>query len=227
MSGEVEDRYRGQAYAEANPDWHAKDSPWKADRIMEALDGWAPATVCEVGCGAGEVLRSLHDRLPTARMVGYDIAPEAIAAARTRETEGLGFRLADPADDAEVYDLALVIDVIEHVRDPIGFLAALREKAGRLVLHIPLDMSVQAVLRPGLLLGRREGVGHIHYFTPETALAVVRDAGFTVTRVDYTPVFEVAGDTPVARFGRRVRRRLPVMASVRMIGGYSLMVVAE
>jgi hypothetical protein len=70
-------------------------------------------------------------------------------------------------------------------------------------------------------------VGHIHYFTPETALAAIRDAGYAVRDVRYTPVFEVAGHTFVASAGRAVRRRLPTKASVRMLGGYSLLVVAD
>jgi len=102
-----------------------------------------------------------------------------------------------------------------------------RHKAERTVFHVPLDLSVQTLLRPGILLGRRESVGHIHYFTPETALAAIRDAGYAVRDVRYTPVFEVAGHTPVARAGRAVRRRLPTMASVRVLGGYSLLVVAD
>ena len=227
MSESVEDRYRGQAYSQANPDWHAEDSPWKADQILAGLGGWQPVSVCEVGCGVGAVLDSLHQRLPAATFVGYDIAPEAIEAARAREDDRLSFRLADPGGDDDTFDLMLIVDVIEHVADPIGFMAAVRHKAERTVFHVPLDLSVQTLLRPGLLIGRRESVGHIHYFTPETALAAIRDAGYAVRDVRYTPVFEVAGHTPVARAGRAVRRRLPTMASVRVLGGYSLLVVAD
>jgi SAM-dependent methyltransferase len=226
MSG-VEGRYRGQEYSQANPDWHAEDSPWKADQILAGLGDWRPGSVCEVGCGVGGVLGALRDRLPDATLVGYDIAPEAVDVARALEDHRLSFRLADPSDDEERFDLMLIVDVIEHVADPIGFMAAVRPKAERTVLHVPLDLSVQTVLRPGVLMGRRESVGHIHYFNPEAALAAIRDAGYAVRDVRYTPVFEVAGDTAIARAGRAVRRRLPTMASVRWLGGYSLLVVAD
>ena len=74
----------------------------------------------------------------------------------------------------------LIMDVIEHVPDPIGFLAGLRFKADMTFVHIPLDLSAQSVIRPTKLMSVRAKVGHIHYFTLETALATLTDAGYTV-----------------------------------------------
>ena len=57
------DRYTTGSYLESNPDWHVEDSAWKAEQVQAMLDrhSIAPRTVCEVGCGAGEVLRQLRD----------------------------------------------------------------------------------------------------------------------------------------------------------------------
>lgn len=223
----VEDMYTQGDYLAAEPEWHVEDSPWKADRIQEIVGGWRPATVCEVGCGAGAILRELHDRLPDTRFVGYEISPQALELAEPRSSDRLSFRLQDAAADPEHFELMLIMDVIEHVADPIGFLAGLRGKADRVVLHIPLDLSAQSVLRPGKLNERRRDVGHIHYFTPETAVATVKDAGYRVTETTYTRAFDRTPKSWKARIARLPRRVLPASVTVRLLGGYSLLVAAE
>ncbi len=83
-----DNRYVGGEYLGHNPTWHVEDSAWKAEQILAALkrNGLHPATVCEVGCGAGEILSQLHARLPShVVFTGYEISPQAHALALTRE----------------------------------------------------------------------------------------------------------------------------------------------
>lgn len=222
----VDARYTEGDYLSANPEWHVEDSPWKAAQVLDVLDGWQPRSVCEVGCGVGAILRELHDRMPATRFVGYEIAPAAIELAKARASDRLEFRLRDAADDDERFDVMLIMDVIEHVRDPIGFLAGLRGKAARCVLHIPLDLSAQSVLRSGKLLDHRRQVGHIHYFTPETAIATVRDAGYGVISTRFTKGFELPQASVKARLAKLPRSLLPARVTVRLLGGFSLLVTA-
>lgn len=223
----IADRYTGDAYVTSNPDWHMADSPWKADQILAMLRGEQVETVCEVGCGAGEILRQLHDRMPaTRRLVGFEIAEVPLAMAAERATERLSFKLMDAADDDEVFDLMLIMDVIEHVLDPISFLRNLRFKAKRTILHVPLDLSVQSVIRPGKLMTWRERVGHIHYFTPETAIATVRDAGYVIRGHVFTRSFDLEATTVKSRLARVPRRLLPEAITVRLLGGYAILIDA-
>lgn len=76
-----------------------------------------PKSVCEIGCGAGEILRIMQRELdPQARLVGYDIAPQAIQLAQARENEHLHFHLGDFVQEVgnDTYDLILIVDVLEH-----------------------------------------------------------------------------------------------------------------
>jgi hypothetical protein len=194
---------------------------------MAMLGTETPASVCEVGCGAGEILRQLHDRMPRTRLVGYEIAPAAVELAESRATDRLSFRLQDAAEAEEQYDLMLIMDVIEHVPDPIGFLAGLRHRAPRAILHVPLDLSVQSVLRPGKLNTLRASVGHIHYFTPETAIATVEAAGYQVVGHTFTRSFELDQQSLKAKLARLPRRLLPQQATIRLLGGYSILLDAR
>ncbi len=229
-------RYTHGRYLEANPGWHIEDSAWKAARILELMrtHALAPASVCEIGCGAGEVLLQLHDRLdPRTRFVGYDLSPQAIELARGRQRDRLRFAVGNPLEGSwdECHDLALAIDVVEHLEDPFSFLRALRGHADRTILHIPLDISVLSVLRPTWLLHMRHSVGHLHGFVRETALALVEDAGYEIVEDRFT---DAAGQYPPSTVRRRalgrardgVHRLSPVLAS-RLMGGYSLLVLAR
>src|SRR5271157_5185042 len=67
ISGKVLDRniYADGGYLEKNPLWHTDESPFKVRQILRMLqkDCLNPKTACEVGCGAGEVLKLLQERM--------------------------------------------------------------------------------------------------------------------------------------------------------------------
>ena len=57
--------YRDGQYLAANPGWHAEDSPWKAAQTLQMFrrNRLSPKTVCEVGCGAGEILKQPQEKM--------------------------------------------------------------------------------------------------------------------------------------------------------------------
>jgi 2-polyprenyl-3-methyl-5-hydroxy-6-metoxy-1,4-benzoquinol methylase len=228
-----EELYTQGGYFAHNPTWDAKDSPWKAKQILAMLrrNGLSPRRVCEVGCGAGEILTNLRDEMsPDAELWGYDISPQAFELARKHEGHRLHFKLGDFLAEDSSFDLVLLIDVIEHLEDYFSFLRRIRKRAGHVLLHIPLDMSVQMVLRAQPIMRGREAVGHIHYFSKDTALASVRDAGYEIVDHVYTPSqleLEKGVKSKIARYPRRLAFALSQDLAVRILGGYSLMVLAR
>lgn len=226
--------YESGEYLNRNPDWHVGESPWKAKQVVRMLNRnhVEPHTVCEIGCGAGEVLRQLQTRLdPTCELSGYDISPQAIDLCRPRANASLRYALGDPENIPDgSFDLVLVLDVIEHVRDYFGFLDSVRAKGRLTVLHVPLDLSAQTVLRPSGLLDPRDVYGHLHYFTRETALRALEETGSWVVDWFYT---RRAVELPASELRRRVLRAprkllfsLHQDLAVRALGGCSLMVLA-
>ncbi|HEX5548511.1 MAG TPA: class I SAM-dependent methyltransferase, partial [Ktedonobacterales bacterium] len=169
----LEDIYRSGTYQELAPSWHVEESAGKAEEIARLLRSHqlTPHTFCEVGCGAGEVLRQLQLKLPVdCELIGYDISPKAIELARQRENERLHVYLGDfRTDDTKSYDVLLVLDVLEHLEDYFAFLRSLKARGTYKVFFFPLDLSVQTVIRPHGLLHTRDAYAHLHYFTKETA----------------------------------------------------------
>ena len=54
------------------------------------------------------------------------------------------------------------------------------------IFHIPLDLSVFSVARRDTLLDARRRVGHLHYFTKETAIETIRYCGYEIIDTDFT-----------------------------------------
>ena len=236
VSGCVLDRnvYVNGEYLQTNPRWHVDEASFKVGEILRMLakHGLRPKTVGDVGCGAGEVLRLLHDRMDdTCVFRGYDISPHALDMCRDRSSERLRFTLGDVAqEDGVFFELLLALDVVEHVDDYLGFLTAIRPKSALKLFHIPLDLSVQTVLRKHALSKRRERHRHIHYFTKETALETLHDCGYTVIDFFFTAHSVQYGEDVgqrLARIPRKICFAIHQDLTARILGGYSLLVLAR
>jgi len=226
--------YASGEYLAKNPLWHADESPFKVTQILQMLqkNKLQPKTICEVGCGAGEVLRLLQERMdPECIFCGYEISPQALEICQGKANKNLRFKLADiGSDQGAFFDLLLILDVVEHVEDYFGLLDKIRPKGNLKIFHFPLDLSVQAVLRKRGLLIRRELYGHIQYFTKETAMETLKDTGYEILDYFYTPrCIELAKQTiqKLAALPRRICFALHQDVTVRILGGYSLLVLAR
>lgn len=228
------DIYRDGEYLKKNPSWHVEESPWKAQQIIRMVrqNNLQPRTICEAGCGAGEVLKQLHDSLHgECQFWGYEISPQAFEMCRIRAKERLHFKLADMRqEENEFFDLLLVLDVIEHLEDYFSFLRDIRPRSTYKIFHIPLDLCVQTVLRGSGILKRRDLYAHIHYFTKETALRTLEDVGYEVLDHFYTPrMIDLPIDRlqKILRFPRKICFALHPDLTVRVLGGFSLLVLAR
>ncbi len=134
-------------------------------------------------------------------------------------------------DNEAYFDIALAIDVFEHVEDYFAFLRKLKEKADYKIFHIPLDLSVQSVLRSSPIIKGRKSKGHIHYFTVETALETLKDTGYEIVDYFYTgsSVGVPSRNWKVAllKLPKKIPFSINKKLAVRVLGGYSLMVLAR
>ena len=226
--------YSDGTYLRNNPEWHADDSPWKAGHIARLLQRHAvePASICEVGCGAGEILRSLASELPDVpRFFGYEISPQAYRLCAAKSGGKFAFKLANLLEEPGFFDVVMAIDVFEHVEDCFSFLRKLRTKGRYKVFHIPLDLSAAALVRPRKLIDMRRSVGHIHYFTKDTALALLEETGYKVIDHAYTSGATELGyrgwKSRLMKWPRQALYRVSPDAAARLLGGYSLLVLAE
>ena len=203
----TENIYTSGKYLEATPTWHAEDSPWKARQIKRMIDRnqLRPATIAEIGCGSASILDQLSGlpELHDVSFEGYDISPQAIEMATKLENERLRVYQEDlvSEDNEKHFDILLVIDVSSVLRNAV--------------------------------IGGRYTIGHIHYFMADSALGTLRDTGHEIVDCFYTsgglglfkehPTFKKA----VANVPRWLLSKVSLPLTARLLGGYSLLVLAK
>jgi SAM-dependent methyltransferase len=212
--------------------WHLEDSPFKAKQVVRILARHPevqPNTICEIGCGAGGILSELQKLLPShTTLTGYEISPQAHAIGAKFSNAQCQYVLGDGFADPSTYDLVLVMDVVEHVEDCFSFLRRTKQKGRWKLYHIPLETHVSVTLRG---VNGWDSVGHIHLFTIETALKSVEYTGHRV--VDW-----ILTDGALAKPNKAARTRMANLVrlplakfsaklAARLIGGYSILILAE
>jgi predicted TPR repeat methyltransferase len=230
--------YKSGAYLETTKSWHAEDASWKAARIKAILDKNAvrPRSIAEIGCGSGAILDELSksEDLRDASFDGYDISPQAIEIAKRIGNRNIRFSELDLLSEPPQrrFDLLLAIDVFEHVPDYMGFLEGCRQRAEYKVYHIPLDIHVSSVMRNAFVRNRYT-IGHIHYFTAESAVSTLEDTGHEIVDSAYTDIgLGLFREHPtmkraIANMPRWLLSKFSLPVTARLLGGYSLLVLTR
>lgn len=198
-------------------------------------------SVVDVGCGSGRALSTMCDMLGSSdiQYSGFDLSSQAISLSQQVASHQVKFYCCDFFEsDIECPDLLLALDVFEHVPDYLGFLAKCQVAAKYKIYHIPLDIFVISVLL-GDVSRHRENIGHLHYFTVETALETLQCTNhsiiewiYTAPSIAYSQCKKQAGikvplKTTFANMIRRPCSWVSVPWSARLFGGYALLVLAE
>jgi SAM-dependent methyltransferase len=228
------EQYFNNDYLAKNPGWHSEDSAWKARVVTSVLYGFglSPSTICEVGCGTGAVLAHLRSYFPNARLSGWDVSPQAADFWHRYSKEGIAFTNGDfNEENRDHYDLVLMLDVIEHLTNPFEFLTQLKRSGEHFMFHIPLDLSVNTVLRAHPLSRARSKLGHLNFYTKDLALATLTDCGFNV--IDWK--FTGASTMEARRSFKGKLLALPRLAlsmlskefAARVLGGETMIVLAK
>lgn len=218
------------SYLDHNPTWHDEDGPAKAREVDGLLAdlGWVPLRVVDVGCGTGAVLdhldRLLRRRGAPAQLEGWDIDPTPIGLSRRTGSLHVG----DALSQAAPADLALMLDVLEHLDAPGRALVALPRLAPRVVLRVPVEASARDRLRPASAAAARERYGHVHAWRSAELRRLLTDHGLHIDAVRATlaPTPAPGNRTFFAEAWREVLfGALP--AAIDIVGGGSLLIAGH
>jgi len=160
-----------------------------AERNERLIDFWehrrfatGSSKLLDVGAGTGHLARSLKQRLPGIEM----LCVEQSESLRNRLAEQ-GFEVAanlDAIASERSFDAILLIEVIEHVADPVGFLARLRsclDRDGRVFLTTPCGE-----LRNGSrTTNAYDTPEHVQFFSERSLRLAVQKAGFRDIAYEY------------------------------------------
>jgi SAM-dependent methyltransferase len=172
--------YIGRGYAGSDAQFWASGAPDLDGLILDGLELDRRATVLEIGCGVGRLLRPLATRAH--RVIGVDIAPAMIEQGRTlladlpRVSLHVTHGRLDAVGEASL-DLVYSFAVFQHIPSKRAIAQYVSEAARTLRAGGVFKFQVDGRRRP-FWRGTDTWLGV--WYTPEEIRRVLADRGFTV-----------------------------------------------
>jgi SAM-dependent methyltransferase len=164
---------------------HVEDRHWwyrgrrtVLERVIAGLQLPRPARILDAGCGSGRNMVELG-RLGT--VTGVELSGTSVSLARQREAgEVIEGSVLEMPFDSNSFDLAVSLDVIEHLEQEVDALAELRRvvaPGGSLLVTVPAY---------GWLWSGHDEINHHHRrYTRRSLQRVAEDAGWKQVRTTY------------------------------------------
>jgi len=159
---------------------------------LRALDEVLPllakdARMLEVGCGNGFVLKALRGR-GYRNVVGIEPSADAVARAEAsiRDNITVDF-LKEGIYESGSFDLIFFFQTLDHIYDPVHFLAVCRDLLAPEGLILAFNHDVESF--SARLLGEKSpiiDIEHPYLYSKETIRRLLRKCGFTPLKI-YSP----------------------------------------
>jgi 2-polyprenyl-3-methyl-5-hydroxy-6-metoxy-1,4-benzoquinol methylase len=112
-------------------------------KAVEMIRRAQPSTILELGCGEGYVLSALADAGVDAELTGIELDDRAARIARERLGDRATIEHRDArelAADGRRFDMVMMLEVLEHIRDPAQMLPIVDSLTnGWVLLSVPWE----------------------------------------------------------------------------------------
>jgi SAM-dependent methyltransferase len=190
---------------------------WTRGAILDGIGATeANATIADVGCSTGYLLEDLHERWPSADLIGVDLiaaglvkAHATVPSARLLHADACALPIADAAVDAVVS-----ANLLEHVPDDrraVSEIARILRPGGRAAIVVPAG--------PGTYDYYDRFLGHERRYARHELADKCRDAGLEVIHDGYIASLLYPAFWLVKQRNRRVHGGLSGEALERQVAG--------
>jgi len=179
--------YTDGTYIASNPSLHAEDSEYKMSYVAQLLEKveWnrKRINILDIGGGAGLLGKFVCDwfvsRGYTVCATALDLSGEMLEIQKRNNPHVKNTCIGDIAQlDKEMFDLVLMIDVIEHIENCEQFADNLNKYTEFIIYNIPVEINLVDTLR-NIAMQKRyykiqtESLGHIHFFSVQSAVRFI------------------------------------------------------
>jgi len=208
MPSDITTMYSSDEYIRKHPDMFAPDSPWKVERVWPYMEHAVRGlnkpviTLLDVGGGAGEILRLSSEKITGAlgtqvKKYILDLSPGILEMQRATNPDIIRSLNEDIAHtslaDKEI-DLALLLDVLEHVTEPMAALREIRRISHWALFKVPLEDNLYFNLLNWKTRGQFrhnliDTLGHINVYNFATLRQQVEANAGSITTSGYTGAY--------------------------------------
>lgn len=202
---------------------HRAEAEAYRERNARLVEAWLAqgflrpgSAVLDFGSGAGHLAMAVRERVGVVTCVEADDG-----AQRWLRSNGLDLR-ASLAECDRRYDAALLVEVIEHLDDPIALLSEIRmhlAPGGRVFLSTPCGETRLGDRRTNAY----DTPEHVQFFTERSLALAIQAAGFRGIRFVHLPELYPPAPGAAAAVRALLRHRV-VMPLLNSLRGYSHLV---
>jgi SAM-dependent methyltransferase len=170
--------YELQTHQAEDRHWWYRGRRTVIERVLTGMRLPARARILDAGCGSG---RNMVDLARHGTVTGVELSETSVELARARNVgEVISGSVLDMPFPADSFDLAVSLDVIEHLEDDLGALREMRRTVtpgGSLLLTVPAY--------PWLWSGHDEINHHHRRYTRRSLELVAEQSGWEQVRTTY------------------------------------------
>jgi SAM-dependent methyltransferase len=207
---DIELFYIENKYIKNNPTLHEEDSQWKIGKILPLIDklfkdGYInkkEISLLDVGGGAGLILKGISEYITTVynvkvNQICLDLSPGMLISQSKINPNAEIFNeniTATTLQNCSI-DIALMIDVLEHIPDWENALEELRRISDFVIFKIPIDRNLSNIVWNFINNGEVykkgvESIGHVNWFDMNTLVQGVNRHFGHILLFYFTNVFD-------------------------------------
>lgn len=148
-------------------------------RILATVRRRAPASLVDLGCGNGQLLREIAAVMPRMRLAGFDLSTRQIDENRgvMPNIEWHAADLQEPlATSADTFQMVVASEVIEHLASPSLLLANAHKLAAA-------GASLVLTTQSGRVGETERRVGHVRHFSRAEMQTLLENSGWSPLRI--------------------------------------------
>jgi trans-aconitate 2-methyltransferase len=163
--------------------------------LLDLVEPCPGGRVVDLGCGTGELTRSLHERIEAGATLGLDSSPAMLERSAAYAGDGLSFELGDIAEwrPSEQFDVVFSNAALHWIDDHPALFARLTSTlapGGQLAVQVPANHNHPSHLTAERVAGEEpfrtaiDGyVRHTPVLEPQDYAILLHDLGFKVQHV--------------------------------------------
>jgi ubiquinone/menaquinone biosynthesis C-methylase UbiE len=214
---QVLDFYRGPGYILKNPSLHQEDTHWKIIKIKPLIDrlfyqgdltNQDVINLLDIGGGAGLILRGISSYIENCynkkvNKFALDVSPEMVNIQRQNNPDlkvCLNEDIRETSLGDKQIDVALMIDTLEHIPEPLTALSEVRRISKYAIFKVPLENNLEFNALNFISRGRQrrksiENLGHINVYNSKCLRRDLENIAGEILEYGYTNVSEYYNNT--------------------------------